>query len=130
MCECCDSRGIISKYNGFPNLYHRWKYSSADKAIYLTRDNETGISYMVFNAESDSGYSLDDDDGYECIKLEVHNCPICGRNLDADIPEGFIEQKKAEQERLRKEAEERKEAEKKERRYQAYLQLKEEFEGK
>lgn len=126
MCECCDSRGIISINNGFPNLYHRWKYSSADKSIYLTRDNETGISYMVFNAESDSGYTLDN--GFECIKLEVHNCPICGRNLDADVPEGFIEQKKAEQERLRKELEEKAEAENKERRYQAYLQLKEEFE--
>lgn len=126
MCECCDTKGIISKNSGFPNLYHRWKYSSADKAIYLTRDNETGISYMVFNSECDSGYSLQDND--ECIKLEVHNCPICGRDLDADIPEGFIEQKKAEAERLRKEREEKVEAENKERRYQAYLALKEEFE--
>lgn len=129
MCECCDTRGIIKRNGGMPHLYQRWKYSSRDKAIYLTRDYDTGISYLVFNSESDSGYSIDDDD-YECIKLEVHNCPICGRNLDADIPEGFIEQKKAEAERLRKEREEKAEAEKKERRYQAYLQLKEEFEGK
>jgi len=127
MCECCDTRGIIKRNVGMPHLYQRWKYSSRDKAIYLTRDYDTGISYLVFNSESDSGYSIDDDD-YECIKLEVHNCPICGRNLDADIPEGFIEQKKAEAERLRKEREEKAEAEKKERRYQAYLQLKEEFE--
>lgn len=45
MCECCDSHGIICKHNGFPNLYHSWKYSSADKAIYLTRDNETGEAH-------------------------------------------------------------------------------------
>lgn len=129
MCECCDTKGIISKNSGFPHLYHRWKYSSMDKAIYLTRDDDTGISYMVFNAESDSGYSLDEDYGYECIKLEVHNCPICGRNLDADIPEGFIEKKKAEAERLRQEREAKAEAEMKERRYKAYLALKEEFEN-
>lgn len=127
MCECCDTKGIISKNSGFPHLYHRWKYSSRDKAIYLTRDYDTGISYLVFNSECDSGYSIDDDDD-ECIKLEVHNCPICGRNLDADIPEGFIEQKKAEAERLRQEREAKAETEMKERRYKAYLLLKEEFE--
>lgn len=128
MCECCEAHGT-GKQNVIPNLYHRWKYSSCDKAIYLARDDKTDVSYLVFNSESDSGYSLDDD-SYECIKLEIHNCPICGRDLDKDVPEGLIAAKKAEQERLRREAEERKEAEKKERRYQAYLQLKEEFEGK
>lgn len=125
MCNCCDTR--IGETE-FPTIYKRWKYSSYDKAIYLIRDDETGISYLVFNSESDSGYSLDDDDG-ECIKLEIHNCPICGRDLDADIPKGFIEQKKAELEQLRKEREAKAEAEKKELRYQAYLQLKEEFEN-
>lgn len=126
MCECCDTHGIIR--NGIPHLYKRWKYSSRNKAIYLTRDYDTGISYLVFNSECDSGYSTDDDDDHECIKLEVHNCPICGRNLDADFPEGFIEKMKAEAERLRQEREAKAEAEMKERRYKAYLILKEEFE--
>lgn len=124
MCECCDTHGTIR--NGIPHLYKRWKYSSVNKAIYLTRDYDTGISYLVFNSESDSGYSVDDED-YECIKLEVHNCPICGRNLDTDVPEGFIEQRKVELERIRKEKEEKEEKERKEMRYKAYLKLKEEF---
>lgn len=124
MCECCDTHGI--NRDGIPHLYHRWKYSYCDKAIFLTRDDETGISYLVFNAENDSGYDLDDD-SWSCIKLEIHNCPICGRNLDDDVPEGFIEQKKAELERIRKELEEKEERERKEKRYKVYLQLKEEF---
>lgn len=124
MCECCDTYGI--NRDGIPHLYKRWKYSSCDKAIYLTRDYDTGISYMVFNAENDSGYDLDAS-SWSCIKLEIHNCPICGRNLDDDVPEGFIEQKKKELERLRKELEEKEERELKEKRYKYYLQLKEEF---
>lgn len=130
MCDCCNAYNHTNEFGNksdIPSIYKRWKYSSRNMAIYLTRDTDTGISYMVFNHEEDSGYDLDDD-SYECIKLEVHNCPICGRDLDADIPPGVIERNKAELERRRKEAEEKAEIERKEKRYLYFLQLKEEFE--